>query len=144
MANALKREILHITRPADGFSKVKVDFCDRAKTAFFTQRGLYVYNIMPFGLCNAPATFQRRMERVVGTMIGLGVLVYIDEVLIYAETPEKLIEILSAVLKLLAKAKLKCKTSKCSLFTQKINYLGGVVLRDGIHPDPAKIDKIRQ
>ena len=68
---------------------------------------------MPFRLCNAQATFQRRMEKFLGPLIGLGVLVNIDDVLIYAETPEQLIEILSAVLKLLVKAGLKCKASKC-------------------------------
>ena len=99
---------------------------------------------MPFGLCTAPATFQRLMEKVLGPLIGLGVLVYIDDVLIYAETPEQLIDILSAVLKLLVRAGLRCKASKCSLFTQAINYLGRVVSRDGINFDPAKLDKIRQ
>ena len=98
---------------------------------------------MPFGLCNAPATFQRLLERVLGSLIGLGVLVYIDDVLIYAETPEQLIEILSTVLKRFANAGRKCKSSKCSLFTQTINYLGRVVSRDGIKPDPAKLDKIK-
>ena len=75
-------------------------------------------------------------------MIGLGV-VYIDDVLIYAETTEQLIEILSAVLKLLVKAGLKCKASKCSLFTQTINHLGRVMSKDGINLYPAKLDKIR-
>ena len=84
------------------------------------------------------------MEQVLGPLIGLGVLVYIDDVLIYTETVEQLIEIRSAVLKLLVKAGLKCKASKCSLFNQTINYLGRVVSRDGITPDPAKLDKIRQ
>ena len=98
---------------------------------------------MPFGLCNAPATFQRLMEKVLGPLIGLGVLVYIDDVLIYAETPKQLIEILTAVLKLLVKAGLKCKASKCLLFTQTINYLGRVVSKDAINPAPAKLDKIR-
>ncbi len=60
-------------------------------------------------------------------MIGLGVLVYKDDVLIYAETHEQLIEILSAVLKFRAKGGLKSKASKCSLLTQKIHYLGLVV-----------------
>ena len=76
------------------------------------------------GICNAPATFQRLMEKFLGPLIDLGVLIYIDDVLIYAETPEQLIEILSAVLMLLVKAGLNCKDSKCSLFTQTINYLG--------------------
>ena len=82
---------------------------------------------MPFGLCNAPATFQRLMEKILGTLINCGVLVYLDDVLIYAETPEELIEKLSQVLKLLAKAGLKCKAFKWSLFTQKVHYLGHIV-----------------
>ena len=76
-------------------------------------------------------------------MICLGVLVYIDDILIYDETFEQLIEIFSFVLKLLGKAGLKCKALKCSLFTQTISYLGPVVSKDGINPDPAKLDKIR-
>ncbi len=103
-----------------GFYQVEVDPRDRAKTAFLTHRGVYAYNVMPFGLCNARATFQRLIEKVPGPMIGLGVLIYIDNVLIYAETPEQLIEILSDVLKLLVNAGLKCKASKCSRFN--INY----------------------
>ena len=70
-----------------GFHQVEVDPCDRGKTAFLTHRGFYVYNVMPFGLYNAAATFQRLMELVLGSSIGLGVLVYIDDVVIYAETP---------------------------------------------------------
>ena len=102
-----------------GFHQVEVYPRDRAKTAFLTHRGLYVYNVIPFGLCNAPATFQRLMERMLGSLIGLGVLVYIDDVLIYAETPEQLIETLSTVLKLLTNAGLKCKASKCSLLLKQ-------------------------
>ena len=69
-----------------GYYQVEVDPKDRAKTAFLTHRGLYVYNVMPFGLCNAPATFQRLMECILGPLIGNGVLVYLDDGLIYAET----------------------------------------------------------
>ena len=104
-----------------GFHQVEVDPPDRAKTAFLTHRGLFVYNVMPFGLCNAPATFQRLMDKVLGPLIGLGILVYINGVLNYAETAEQLIDILAAVLKPLLRAGLKCKASKCSLFTQTIN-----------------------
>ena len=100
-----------------GFHQVEVDPRDRAKIAFLAHSNLYVYNVMLLWLGNAPATFQRLMERVVGSLIGLGVLVYIDDVLNYAEMPEQLIEILSAVFKLLVKAGLKCKASKCSHFT---------------------------
>ena len=86
------------------FHQVKVDPRERAMTVFLTHRGLYVYNVMPFKLCNTPATFQRLMERtletlnvlgVLGVINVLGVLVYIDDVLINAETPEQLITISS-------------------------------------------------
>ena len=76
---------------------------------------------MPFGLCNAPATLQRPMEKVLGTLIIFRVFVYIDDGLINAESPEQLIEILSTVLKLLAKAELKCNPLKCLLITQRIS-----------------------
>ena len=127
-----------------GFRQVEVEPRDSTKTAFLTHRGVYVYNVMPFGLCKALATFQGLIQKVLGPLIGLGILVYIDDVLIYAETPEQLIEILCAVLKLLLKAGLKCKASKRSLFTQTINYLSRVVSKEGINPDPAKLDKICQ
>ena len=127
-----------------GYHQVEVDVRDRSKTAFLTHRGQYVYNVMPFGLCNAPATFQRLMERVPGPLIGTGVLVFLDDVVIYAETTEQLVEILDKVLKLLANAGLKCKPSKCSLFTQCVHFLGRVVSKEGIYPDPAKLEKIKQ
>ena len=127
-----------------GFHQVEVDQRDRVKTAFLTHRGVYIYNVMPFGLCNAPATFQCLMERVLGTMIHRGVLVYIDDVLIYAETPEQLIEILWLVLRLLIQAGLKYKASQCVLFAESVNFLGHIISPDGIKPDPSKLEKIKQ
>ncbi len=82
------------------------------------------------------------MKKILGTRMNCGVLVSLDDVLIYAETPEELIEKLFQVLKLLAKAGLKFKASKCSYFTQKVHYLGHIVLKEGIHPEPAKLEKI--
>ena len=64
-----------------GYHQVEVDPKDRFKTAFLTHRGLYIYNVMLFALCNAPETFQRLMEKILGTLINCGVLVYLDDVL---------------------------------------------------------------
>ena len=126
-----------------GYHQVVMDPKDRAKTAFLTHRGLFVYNVMPFGLCNAPATFQRLMEKILGTLVSNGVLVYLDDILIYAETPEQLLDILNEVLKRLAAAGLKCKPSKCSLFSKQVNYLGHIVSKEGINPEPSKLEKIK-
>ena len=106
-----------------GYHQVKVDPKNRFKTACLTHKDLYIYNVMPFGRCNPPATFQRLMEIILGTHIGCGVLVYLDDVLIYAKTSEEILDKLFQILKLLAKAGLKCKDSKCSVYTQNMHYL---------------------
>ena len=125
-----------------GYHQVTMAEKDRYKTAFLTHRGLFVYNVMPFGLCNAPATFQRLMEKILGPLVGNGVLVYLDDVLLYAEDATRLLELLRKVLKLFSAAGLKCKPSKCSLFSESIQYLGHVVSREGIRPIPVKLDQI--
>ena len=127
-----------------GYHQVEVCEQDRVKTAFLTHRGLYVYNAMPFGLCNAPSTFQRLIKKVLGKLVGSGVLIYLDDVLLYADDPEDLIELLRRVLKRLIDAGLKCKAQKCHLFAEKIHYLGHVVRRGSLLPESAKIDKIQQ
>ena len=95
-----------------GYHEVEVAPEDRHKTAFVTHKGLFIYNVMPFGLCNAPATFQRLMERVLGDLVGTKVLVYLDDVLIFAESPEELLATLRIVLKRISDAGLKCKPTK--------------------------------
>ena len=76
-----------------GYHQVEVSEQDRFKMACLTHRGLYVYTVMPFGLCNAPATFQRLMEKVLGLLVKFGVLIYLDDVMLYAEDPEVLGEL---------------------------------------------------
>ena len=126
------------------YHQVEVSEQDRVKTAFLTHRGLCVYNVMPFGLCNAPATFQRLMEKVLGQLVGDGVLIYLDDVLLYADDPEDLIELQRKILKRLIDAELKCKAKKCHLFADEIHYLGYVFRRGSLLPESAKIDKIQQ
>ena len=86
------------------YHQVEVDFHDRAKAAFLTHRILYIFNMMPFCFCNAPSTFQRLMKRLLNPLINVEVLVYLDDVLIYDDTPEQLIDTFAAVVKQLAQA----------------------------------------
>ena len=88
----------------------------REKTAFCTHLGLYEWLVMPFGLCNAPATFERLMERVLAGLVWHGVLVYIDDIIVYDRTWEGSLEKLARVLDRLRRAhlKLKARSTACS------------------------------
>ena len=101
------------------YHQVEVSELDRFKTAFLTHRCLYVYNVMPFGLCNATVTFKRLMKEILRQLVGLSILIYLDKVLLYDEDPERLIELLRKVLKLLIAAGLKCKDKNRYLFAKK-------------------------
>ena len=98
---------------------------------------------MPFGLCNAPATFQRLMERCVGDLNLRECLIYLDDIIIFSTTFEEHLERLQAVFARLQDHNLKLKPVKCKLFCSKVSYLGHVVSEAGIHTDPNKIDAIQ-
>lgn len=80
------------------------------------------------------------MQRVLGPFQENEVLVYLDDILIYAREPERLLEILANVLRLLKRANLKCRPKNCELFRTTINFLGHIVSPDGIAPNPHKLN----
>ena len=110
-----------------GFHEISIKKEARPKTAFVTHRGLFMFNRMPFGLCNAPATFQRRMDNLFQTEIGKIILIYLDDLLLFAKTEIELLENLEKTLKKLIDAGLKCKPRKCQLFRPSIEYLGQII-----------------
>ena len=116
-ANAFSREIFCLTQSAHRLPSSLSRLPQSSQSAFQTFRGYYVFNVMPVSRCNAFASLQHFIERVLGTLIGLGVLFYIDNIFIYDEIFEQLIKILSIFLKLFAKVGFKSKASKFSLFT---------------------------
>lgn len=99
---------------------------------------------MPFDLCNASATFQRLTKRILSDKIGIDVLVYFDDVLMFGSDATALVNTKREVLQLLIQKGLKCKVSKCSLFTKRVYYVGHILTANGIEPDLIKIDKIQQ
>ena len=125
-----------------GYWQVEVEEKDRHKTAFCTREGLFEFKVMPFGLCNAPAVFQRLMDLVLFGIQWERCLVYIDDIVIMGKTFERHLQNLKLVLERLRRAGLKLKPSKCSLFQDKAVYLGHVVTRDGIHTDPEKVNAV--
>ena len=113
-----------------------MDGASQEKTAFTTHVGLYKFKAMPFGLCNAPATFQRLMETVLHGLVGRCCLVYLDDVIVLGKSLEDHLANLQAVWSCLHKAGLRLKPSKCTLFKQEFNYLGFVVSVHGVATDP--------
>ena len=91
---------------------------------------------MPFGLTNAPATFQRLMESCLGELHLNWCIIYLDDIIIHAQTPEEHLERLEGVFERLWKAGLKLKPSKCTFFWDRIAYLGHIVSKQGIEAEP--------
>jgi Reverse transcriptase (RNA-dependent DNA polymerase) len=99
-----------------GFWQVRMNAQDQEKTAFSTKFGTYEFTVMPFGLMNAPATFQRLMDNVFYDVTWKFVLVYMDDIIIYSKTLEDHRKHLEQVLQLLINAGLKLNPDKCDFF----------------------------
>ena len=127
---------------ASGYWQVEVDPADREKTAFSTPDALYQFRVMPFGLCNAPGTFQRLMEHVLRGLHWSTCLVYLDDIIIFSTTIEEHLTRLADVLTRMRQAGLKVKPSNCHLMKKSVHYLGHVVSSEGVETDPAKIQCI--
>lgn len=126
-----------------GYLQVGMAEADQAKTAFTTPLGLFEYTRMPFGLMNAPATFQRLMNTVFGDLNLSEVLIYLDDIIIFSETIDEHISRLRRVFARLREHGLKLKPSKCHLLVEEVLYLGHVVSKDGIKTDPDKIEAVK-
>jgi len=98
---------------------------------------------MPFGLSNAPATFCRLMHRILRDHLWRICLCYLDDVIVYATSQQELLEMLHTILSCLHSVRLKVKPSKCSLFKERISFLGHMVSAAGIDPQEEKIQSIQ-
>ena len=126
-----------------GYFQVQMEEADRCKTSFVTRSGLYQFKVMPFGVTNGPATFQRLMDL---TMAGLNYqicLVYLDDIILMSRTVDEHLERLKLVLDRLRGAGLKLKPSKCTLLQKTISFLGHVISENGVATDPSKIQAVQ-
>ncbi|GFX55818.1 retrovirus-related Pol polyprotein from transposon 297 [Trichonephila clavipes] len=126
-----------------GYWQIEIDEADREKTAFITPEGLYEFKVLPFGLCNAPATFERIMDNLLRHFKWTMCLCYLDDIIVFSETFEDHLIRLRLVLKCLQEAGIKLNSKKCLFAAQEVKILGHLVSSNGVRPDPDKIKAVR-
>lgn len=146
-------ELLDDTRGATIFSKidlvqayhqVRIREEDIPKTAFRTKSGSFEYTVVPFGLTNAPAVFQRVMNHALSDLLGKTCIVYLDDILVFSRNVADHARDLDAVLERLKKHNLRSKPEKCAFFQKSIDFLGHRLSKDGIATDPMKVSAVRE
>jgi hypothetical protein len=126
-----------------GYHQIRMASGDEFKTAFRTHQGLYEFMVMPFGLTNAPATFQMLMNTLFAALLRRGVLVFMDDILVYSRTLEDHVKLLKEVFEILHQNNFLLKRSKCSFAQPSVEYLGHVVSAAGVSTEPSKISAVR-
>jgi hypothetical protein len=128
---------------SSGYHQIRMAAGDEHKTAFRTHQGLYEFLVMPFGLTGAPATFQGIMNHIFEKLLRHGVLVFMDDILVYTATLDEHRKLLRQVLQILQDNQLLIKRTKCTFARSQIEYLGHVISGGGVATDPAKVEAVR-
>ena len=126
-----------------GFHRIPLHPDSIPKTSFVLPWGQWEYLRMPFGLKNAPATFQRTMNTILKPVLDKFAFVYVDDIIIFSETFEEHLQHIQQVFSLVRQACLRLNTKKCYFLKKHLEYLGYVVSAEGTHADPKKIEKIQ-
>lgn len=129
---------------SDGYHQIPLaSEDDRRKSAFINSQGTFAWNVCPQGEANAPAAFCRLMDIVMSGLKWQGVLVFVDDILVYTKTFEEHLQILEVMFERLRAAGLTLKPEKSYLMRDQIHYLGHVITAHGVSPDPDKIRAVR-
>ena len=126
-----------------GYWQISVAPNDRDKTAFVSHHGLYRFKRMPFGLANAPGTFQRAADVILASVWWQFAIVYLDDIVIYSDSVEQHFEHLTTVLSLLNKAGLTLRIEKCKFLHTTIDYLGHVIRPGKLHVASKNVEAVR-
>jgi len=126
----------------NGFNLIRMREGDEWKTAFRTRYGLYEFQVMLFGLTNAPSTFQDMMNHVLSDLLDVGVLAYMDDILVYVKTREEHDHLVQEVLRRLQENGLAVAAEKCIWRVQEVEFLGYVIGRNGIEMAKTKVEAV--
>lgn len=127
---------------SQAYLQLMLDEESKKYTTINTQKGLFQFNRLPFGISSAPSVFQRVMDTLFQGYEGI--LVYLDDILVTGSTQTKHLENLNKVLSKLNECGLKLKKSKCIFMAPKVQYLGYIIDKEGLHPSLEKIKGIRE
>ena len=126
----------------DAFNQIRISPGQEWLTAFRTHKGMFQFNVMPFGLKNAPSTLQSMIDSVLRELLGVCVVAYLDDLLIYSENRKDHADHLRAVAQKLGNANLVAKLSKCEFFKSEVTFLGNIILKEGHAICPDKCEAI--
>ena len=127
----------------DGYHRVRMRKGDEHKTAFRTRYRQYEYNIMPFGLVNAPATFETMMNKILGEFLDQGVVVYLDDILIYSENIDDHINLVQKVVDRLEQHELAVSLKKSVFHQDEVKFLGYIVKTSGVTMSDRKVKSVQ-
>jgi transposase InsO family protein len=125
-----------------GYWQVQLEESSKPKTAFACHKGLFQFNVMPFGLHNAPAVFQELMNVVLQGCEAFATA-YLDDILVFSKNPQEHKEHIKIVFDRLRKHDLRLKLKKCNFFEEETEYLGFKVGKDGVRANPDKVKAIK-
>jgi hypothetical protein len=135
-------EVLSFMDAFFGYNHLRMAESDQEKTSFTTDRGLYCYTVMPFGLKNAGATYQRLVNKMFQTQIGRNMEVYVDDILVKSLTTGGHIADLAEAFENLRRYRMKLNPQKCAFGVDSGKFLGFMVSHRGIEANPDKVKAI--
>ena len=129
-------EMLTFLDAYSGYNQILMHPADQEKTAFFTDKGIYCYKVMPFGLKNAGATYQRSVNKMFKDQLGDTMKVYIDDMLVKSKKPDDHIQHLQQTFEVLREHGMKLNPTKCSFGVSAGKFLGYIITQRGIEACP--------